>query len=529
MKRLQILVLTLTSLLASSCGNGHGSGLEAVYKDLPFSMPVVEAPSIPSRVWNLNDFGAKGDGVTDNTAVFAEAMDRIEEEGGGRLTVPAGIWLTGPVTLRSKTELHLEKDAIIVFNPDIDLYPIIDTNFEGLDVRRCLSPINADGATDIAITGSGIIDGSGDSWREVKRRKVSDDQWKRIIARGGYIPADGSGWYPDEGYYKARQTAGSLNYPDPSLDENEIKSFLRPVMVSLRGCKRVLLEGCTFQNSPCWNIHPLWCEHVTIRDIIVRNPHYSANGDGIDIDACTNVLLTGSTFDVGDDAICIKSGKDADGRRHARKCSNLIISDCTVYHGHGGFVVGSEMSGGVENIMVRNCRFIGTDVGLRFKSTRGRGGLVRNIWCDSIYMKDIVAEAVTFNLYYAGVAATERTAAPTGTAPDVPGNGTISAKSAQNAPDVPETGTISALPAVDETTPEFRDLHFSNIICSGAKQAIYINGLPELPLNGVSFTDCRFNAAKGLEMHNEQGTTFENVMINGEQVFATTTDVTTGN
>ncbi len=482
---LRILPLLAAALLSTCCTSRQGAW-DAVYDGVPFNMPRVPLPSIPDRSLSIADFGAVPDGVTDNTAAFAQALDRLGSI-GGRLVVPAGIWLTGPITLGNCTELHLEKDAILVFNPDQNLYPIIDTNFEGLDVRRCISPINAEGRHDIAITGEGIIDGSGDAWREVKRRKVSDDQWKRITARGGFVPEDGKGWYPDEGYYKARLTAGSLNYPDPSLDENEIKTFLRPVMVSLRGCKNVLIEGCTFQNSPCWNLHPLWCENVTIRNINVRNPHYSANGDGIDIDACVNVVLTGSTFDVGDDAICIKSGKDADGRRHARKCMNLIISDCTVYHGHGGFVVGSEMSGGVKNILVRNCRFIGTDVGLRFKSTRGRGGLVENIWCRNILMKDIVTYGVIFNLYYAGVAATEMS----------------------------KDGGADLVP-VDETTPEFRDCHFYGLVCSGADQAIYINGLPEQPVRNIDFTDCSFSSRKDAEVNYAENVTFNNVTVNGK-------------
>ena len=482
--------IILCSALILSCAGAGKNSISGAQDGIPFDMPSVAAPSIPSRSVNLSDFGGVGDGVTLNTEAFASAMQALAGKGGGRLTVPAGIWFTGPITLESNTELHLEENAILVFSTDQDLYPIIDTNFEGLDVRRCISPINALGAHDIAITGKGIIDGNGEAWREVKRRKVSDDEWKRIKARGGMVSPDGKGWYPDEGYYKARLTAGSLNFPDPSLDEQEIKTFLRPVMVSLRECERVLLGGCTFQNSPCWNIHPLYCKDLTVKNITVRNPHWSANGDGIDIDACENVILTGSSFDVGDDAVCIKSGKDADGRRHARKCRNLLISKCTVYHGHGGFVIGSEMSGGVENILVENCRFIGTDVGLRFKSTRGRGGEVKDIWCRSIYMKDIVAEAVTFNLYYAGVAATERSEAGSTAEP--------------------------ALPPVDETTPVFHGIHFDNLVCSGAKQAIYINGLPELPLKDVSFRNSTFRADKGLEMHNADDVTFENVTINGK-------------
>ena len=476
---------------ASSCCSNNSD--DTLYKGLPFKMEKVQAPRIPSRNVVLTDFGAKGDGIGLNTEAFAKAIESLFDKGGGRLTVPAGIWRTGPIGLKDCIELHLEKNAIIIFDPDQDLYPIIDTNFEGLDVRRCLSPIHAEGAHDIAITGEGIIDGSGEYWRELKKGKVGDKFWKSFIKRGGVLADDGSVWYPDEGYKKARLTAGSLNFPDPSLDENEIKTFLRPVMVSLRNCERVLLQGCTFQNSPCWNIHPLFCKDVTIKDITVRNPEFSTNGDGIDIDACEGVILTGSSFDVGDDAICIKSGKDADGRRHARKCRNLIISDCTVYHGHGGFVVGSEMSGGVENILVKGCRFLGTDVGLRFKSTRGRGGLVKDIWCEDIYMKDIVSYGVIFNLYYAGMAAS-------------------------NLLDKEGNPVQELLPAVDETTPEMRDIHFSGIVCAGAKQAIYLNGLPELPLRNIDFHGSVFTAKKGHEIHHAENISFDKVSINGKEI-----------
>lgn len=463
-----------------SCGQ-NGKRLHNSYPALPH---------IPSREVVLTDFGATGDGVTLCTDAFAQAIEALDQRGGGRLIVPDGIWFTGPIGLKSHIELHLSDNAVIVFSANPDLYPIIATNFEGLDMQRCLSPLHAEGATDIAITGKGIIDGNGAPWRELKRRKVGDDIWKPLVKSGGVLSDDGSVWYPDEGYKKARLTAGSLNKQDPSLDLEEIKTFLRPVLVSLKNCERLLLDGVTFQNSPAWNIHPLWCRDVTVKNIIVRNPHYSTNGDGIDIDACERVYVGGSSFDVGDDAICIKSGKDADGRRRGRVCQDVLIENCTVYHGHGGFVIGSEMSGGVQNILVQDCRFLGTDVGLRFKSTRGRGGLVKDITCRNIYMNDIVAEAVTFNLYYAGVASTERA----------------------------DAQEEEVLPPVDETTPEFRDIRFENIVCAGAKQAIFINGLPELPLRNVTFKDSRFTARKGLEMHNAENVTFENVTINGEQL-----------
>ena len=480
------MVLALSLALLCSCDK-ECKRLDSLYEGLPFAMEKVALPDIPKRSVCLTDFGGVGDGAFMNTEAFARAIDALVQKGGGRLVVPAGIWRTGPIALQSRTELHLEADAMVVFDTDQDLYPIIDTNFEGLDVRRCTSPIHAEGAHDIAITGRGIIDGSGDAWREVKKVKVGDTQWEELVAGGGVLSDDGKVWFPDEGYKKARLSAGTLNLPDPSLDENEIKTFLRPVLVSLRECERILLQGVTFQNSPCWNLHPLWCRDLVVEDVTVRNPHYSANGDGIDIDGCEGVILVGSSFDVGDDAICIKSGKDEDGRRHARTCRKLIISDCTVYHGHGGFVVGSEMSGGVEDILVRDCRFIGTETGLRFKSTRGRGGVVKDIWCDHIYMKDIVTYAVIFNLYYAGVAATELA-----------------------------DGQVEPIVEVDETTPEFRDMHFSDILCSGARQAIYINGLPEMPVRGISFQSSRFFADEDVTLQNAGDVTFSNVIVNGK-------------
>ena len=185
--------------LAVACSGAQKDEFAALYEGLPFDMPRVQLPAIPDRSVVLTDFGGVGDGVAMNTEAFAAAIGELASRGGGRLVVPAGIWRTGPIELKSHIELYVDKDAIVVFDPDQDLYPIIDTNFEGLDVRRCLSPINATGATDIAITGGGIIDGSGEFWREVKRVKVSDNQWKEILQRGGLVSEDGKVWFPDGG------------------------------------------------------------------------------------------------------------------------------------------------------------------------------------------------------------------------------------------------------------------------------------------------------------------------------------------
>ncbi len=481
-----LIAAIVTGTVLFTSGRKKAYEFAGLYQDLPFKMEKVYRPTIPSRTVSLTSFGAVGDGMTLNTDAFAKAIAELNSKGGGHLIVPEGIWLTGPITLLSGTDLHLEENAIIVFSADQDLYPIINTNFEGQDMRRCLSPINALGQKNISITGKGIIDGNGDKWREVKKQNAPPKVWKDLVKSGGVLSDKQDVWFPDEGYKAARATSGNFNKPAASLDENYIKTFLRPVLVSIRECEGVLLEGVTFQNSPAWNIHPLFSRNIIVKDIIVRNPYYATNGDGIDIDACENVILQGATFDVGDDAICIKSGKDEDGRRHGVPCRNLLIDRCTVYHGHGGFVIGSEMSGGVENIKVTRNVYLGTDVGLRFKSTRGRGGVVRNIWMDDIKMKDIIANAVIFNLFYAGKAVTEA-------------NGESPAKEPEYKADI--------------TTPEFCGIHFSNIVCNGAASAIFINGLPEKPVRDLTFRNVAISADKGIEINEACDIVFERVSV----------------
>src|SRR5204863_309028 len=190
-------------------------------------------------------------------------------------------------------------------------------------------------------------------------------------------------WYPSEGFVKGSKMPANPGMITPERDAafyESIKDFLRPNLLLLTNCKLILLEGVTFQNSPAWCLHPLMCENLTVRDGFVENPWYAQNGDGIDAESCKNVLIENSVFDVGDDALCMKSGRDAEGRKRGMPIENVIIRGCTVYASHGGFVIGSEMSGGARNIYVSNCTFIGADIGLRFKTTRGRGGVVENIF-----------------------------------------------------------------------------------------------------------------------------------------------------
>ncbi len=487
-------------LIAWMCGFGltyaqtSDYKYEDLYKNLPFDMPRVQAPVFPDTRVELTQFGAVGDGKTLCTEAFARAIDELEARGGGHLLVPAGIWFTGPIVLKSNIDLHLEKGAVILFSPDVDLYPLVETVFEGLDTRRCQSPISGRNLVNVAITGQGAIDGNGHFWRPLKKGKVTESQWKQTIARGGVFKRPDY-WFPYPETLRG-DTISNMNVPQNLKTEEEwhsVRHFLRPVMVSLIECKNVWLQGVIFQNSPAWNLHPLMCENVLVEDVLVRNPSYAQNGDGLDLESCRNSLIVNSVFDVGDDGICLKSGKDEDGRRRARPCENVVIDGCTVFKGHGGFVVGSEMSGGVRNIAVSNCSFLGTDVGLRFKSKRGRGGTVENIWIDRISMIDIVTDPVTFNLYYGGKSAVEVL------------------ESGEKVP-----AAVEPMP-VDETTPCFRGIHISNLTCAGARRALFFNGIPEMPIRDISLKNVHITSKLGAEFIYSEDITLENVTILPEQ------------
>ncbi len=463
-----------------------------LYTNLPFEMPEVQRPDIPPYTVYLTDFGAVGDGYTLNTEAFAEAIEELSDKGGGHLIVPQGIWLTGPITLKDNIDLHVTPNAVILFSTDRDLYPIIETVFEGLDTKRCLAPLNADGAKNISVTGGGTIDGQGDDWRMVKKEKMLASQWRDKLLSGGFTNPRRDVWYPDSTSLRGSIISDAFNVPQGLTTDEEwesVKSYLRPVLLEFRECDTVLLEDCLFQNSPCWNIHPLMCKNVIINNITIRNPEYAQNSDGIDIDSCENVLMMGCSLDVGDDAICVKSGKNEDGRRRARPCQNLIIFNCKVFHGHGGFVVGSEMSGDVRNVIVRNCSFLGTDVGLRFKSCRGRGGVVENIYIDDIMMTNIPTEPLLFDLNYGGKSALE-----------------------EDQDEEASPYDIDFVPA-DETTPEFRDIYVKNIVCKGAARAMYFNGIPEKYISNINIEDFKVYSHLGADLRYANGIKLKNVEV----------------
>lgn len=455
----------------------------------------VTQPKFKKDTFSIIRYGATPDGVTLNTNAIQKTIDACSAKGGGVVLVPGGFWLTAPIVLKSNVNLHIKRDAILQFTNDLNEYKIVEMNWEGLDGYRNQSPISATNAVNIAITGNGIVDGNGDAWRMVKKDKLTSSQWKNKIASGGVLSEDGKTWYPSaSSLYGTKIKKPGVKAAGETLDSvMKYKDFLRPNLVVLMNCKNVLLDGVTFQNSPAWNLHPLMCENLTVRNVYAKNPWYAQNGDGIDVESCKNFLIENSTFDVGDDGICIKSGRDAEGRKRNMPTENGIVKNCIVYHAHGGFVIGSEMSGGAKNIWVSNCSFIGTDIGLRFKTTRGRGGVVEKIYVDGIRMKDIAGEAILFDMYYA-------------------------AKDP-----VPLAGEKRELPKVefkpvDETTPQFKDFYVKNVVCNGAEKAIFIRGIPEMHIKNINLENMTLQAKNAVDIQEATDVNIKNVNLISKEI-----------
>ncbi|HSY19419.1 MAG TPA: glycoside hydrolase family 28 protein [Candidatus Acidoferrales bacterium] len=472
----------LTLAVATLLTTGHTSLAADTHGIAPQPAP----PKIPANTVSLADFGT-GDGKTLNTEAFEKAFTALAENGGGKLIVPPGIWLTGPVHLRSHTELHLERGALIQFSRDYQLYPLAIIDMKGEKEVDSTSPISAINVEDVAITGPGIIDGGGDAWRPLKKDKLGDADWKALVKSGGVLDDKGATWYPNREVMTGAKVVEGLRKAN-SLDLAAYEpghQFLRPKMVRFIGCQRVLLQDTTFQNPPNWTLNPALCDDVAILNVQVRNLPTAQNSDALDLESCRHALIRGCTFDVGDDGICIKSGKDAAGRRIGVPTEDVLVEGCTVYHAHGGFTIGSEMSGGVRNLRVDNCTFMGTDIGLRFKSMRGRGGVVEKIYVSNIRMTDIPGDAINFNLYYGGRSPLDESAGDA------------------------ETN----LPPVTEATPQFRDIHIENVICRGAKKAIVLEGLPEMAIRDISLKNVSITSQSGVEVTDAENITFENVRV----------------
>ena len=438
----------------------NATDYQTYYESLPTPVKAVVPVVIPQNVVNLKDCGAVGDGVTLCTEAFQKGISQLSKLGGGRLLIPEGVWLTGPIVLKDNIELHLEKNAIIYFSPDKSLYvaptpaattagaaptpavstaaptPAVSTAGTSGRVSPC---IKASKRRNIAITGEGVIDGNGSQWRPVKRSKMSDVEWNQYLEMGGQVTEKGDLWYP----WQMKN-----GYPDIA-DDPKTQEGMRNDLVRFEQCENILIQGVTFQNSPRFHVHPCYCRNIIIDGITVRCPWNVQNGDGIDLSDCHQALIVNSTVDVGDDGLCMKSGSQKKGW-NVWGCQDVLIQDNTVFHAHGGFVLGSETIGGIRDMVVRHNRFLGTDVGLRFKSGLGRGGKTERLFVSDIMMADIAGEAIIFQCDYVNRHAGDDGSTPTFTDEE------------------------------RRLAPNFQDIHITNVVCRGAGTAIKASGIKGL-------------------------------------------------
>jgi len=407
-----------------------------------------------SGIYNILELGADNQGKILNTDIIASAIAKASEDGGGTLYFPSGTYLTGPIHLKSNITLNIEAGATLLFSDNFDHYmPFVPSRWEGTNVNNFSPLIYAYEAENITITGRGKIDGQGKKWWESffdiwKNHKENKTKWQLEFEK---------------------QNPDILRPDIPGMIE---LGFLRPPFIQFMYCSNIKIEGITIVNSPFWTVNPQFCDNVTVDGVTINNPP-SPNTDGINPESCRNVHISNCHISVGDDCITIKSGKDRDGRLRNVPCENITISNCTMLDGHGGVVIGSEMSGGVKNVTISNCIFQGTDRGIRIKSARGRGGLVEDIRVSNIILKDLKREAFTLNLFY------------------------------QKSEPEP----------FSERTPVFRNIHYSNV--SGtAQQSALIIGLEESLVENISFNDIRLNTQTGFQVKDARDISFHQVHIN---------------
>ncbi|WP_051568998.1 glycoside hydrolase family 28 protein [Prolixibacter bellariivorans] len=482
----KIMALVIGSMLLHVTSQAQERSLDYYMKKAPFIMPKVKVPEFQDKVFNVTEYGAVGDGQTMNTQAFAAAINACNEAGGGKVVVPPGLWITGPIQMKSNVNLHVERGALVQFTSDHTQYPMVKASASSSRYVTA-SPIYGYKVKNIAITGKGIIDGAGETWRPVKKAKMTDDQWKDLVKSGGVVSKDGKLWWPSkeaiEGKDYLKSMKKKVDKPGP-IDYIPARDYMRPYMVYLVDCENLLIENITLRNSPKFVVYPNNCQNVTIRHANVYNDWWSQNGDGVDISACKNVVVYQCNINVGDDGICMKSSGDGP-ESGTYNVENVLIAGCNVYHAHGGFVVGSNTNGNVRNVFVNDCNFVGTDIGIRMKSTAGKGGIVENIFIKDIYMTGIKGAAISFDTFYQNV--------PAGTKRD----------------------TSNKLAPHD--IPVFRNYHISNVYCLGAGQSIYMSALPDSPIQDIYMDNVWIKAKKGADMTNVDRITLKNVKTDIQQ------------
>ena len=411
----------------------------------PFPMPALERPRFPPGVYDVRSFGAVADGVTKNTDAFKKTIAAAVAKGGGTVYVPPGRYVTGPIHLASNVNLHLAEGSELLFSQDFqDYLPVVFSRWEGLELMNYSPLVYAKDCENVAITGKGKLDGRGQAWWGWK--KTQKDAAKRLydLASAGTPPEK-----------RVFGTVGDL----------------RPSFIQTVGCKNVLIEGVTITNGPMWTIHPVYSENVIARRITVLTE--GPNNDGLNPDSSKNVLVEDSFFSTGDDCVVIKAGLNEDGWRVGRPSENIVVRRLRGQRGHGGVVIGSEMSCGVKNVFVDDCEFIGTDRGLRIKSMRGRGGVIEDIYYQNVRHVDLRLFDVELTTFYAS----------------------------------------STLVPLTQKAPTIRRVYVKNVTGNGGKTAAEIVGLPEVPIEGVVFEDVAIASENGVRCTDCQNVTFKNAKI----------------
>jgi polygalacturonase len=448
----------------------------------PFPMPEVVVPKFKNQVFLITNFGAVGDGKTMNTNAINKAIQACTDAGGGIVEIPKGVWLTGPIELKSNVNVHTNRGTLVQFTKDRTQYPVIKPQGSGSFIVQ--SPIFGNNLENIALTGEGIFDGAGESWRPVKKSKVSEAQWNKISEQG-VISSDGKVWWPSAEAMNGEAILKDLkDKPDATADDYlKARDFNRPYMLMLTKCKNILVDSVGLRNSPKFVFYPTKCTNLTISNAIVFNEDWAQNGDGIDISACKQVIIYNTLVSAGDDGICMKSSNGSNDTADAQ-LQNVIIAGCTVLKAHGGFVIGSNTDGGMKNIYVTDCVFNGTDIGIRVKSNVGRGGNVRDIFIDNIKMDNIINEAILFSTSY--------------------GDNTVG-----------KASSITTDPK-NEKIPHFNNFHISNIVCSSAAIGMSIAGMDIQPTHDLYFENIDITSKKAFDATDAKNIFLKNVKFNSE-------------
>ena len=433
----------------------------AGWDDMRQILDRIKAPVFPDRDFNITRYGAVADGKTACTGAIARAIDECSRAGGGRVAVPAGVWLTGPIHLKSNVDLHVAEGATVKFIPDPKLYlPLVRTRWEGTELLNYSPLIYSDGQENLAITGGGVFDGQADC-----------GHWWPWSGAAACSPKPG-----DPNARTARDALAAMAGRDVPVEQRVFGegAYLRPPLLQPCRSKNILIEGVTFVNSPMWVVTPLYCSNVTVRGVTVVG--HGPNTDGCDPDSCTDVLIENCSFDTGDDCIAIKSGRNRDGRRVARPTENVIVRGCRMKDGHGGITIGSEMSGGVRNVYVEDCRLDSPNlnVAFRFKTNAMRGGTIENVYFRDIDVGQVSGAVLQVDCLY---------------------------EEGANGPE----------------QPVVRNIDIRGVTCKKSRYALQLRGLASSPIHSVHVADCNFdNAAEANVVENVTGLQCANVKINGK-------------